>query len=57
VMIDDDTLDCWTVNYGLDKTPHDLYELWKAGAPFGATIALKLAVDEIKRLRAEAEKR
>jgi hypothetical protein len=56
-MIDDDTLDCWTVNYGLDKTPHDLYELWKAGAPFGATIALKLAVDEIKRLRAEAEKR
>jgi len=55
-MIDDHTIKCWTINYGLDKDTADLHALWKTGAPFGAVLALKAAVDEIKRLRAEAEK-
>ena len=55
-MIDDDTLECWTINYGLEKDPKDLYAIWQRGAPPGAAMALKAAVDEIKRLRAEAEK-
>ena len=55
-MIDDDTLNCWTVNYGLDKDLNDLAAIWAMGAPLGAVLALKAAVDEIKRLRAEAEK-
>jgi hypothetical protein len=55
-MIDDDTLECWTINYGLNRDPNSLYAIWERGAPFGAVLALRAAVEEIKRLRAEAEK-
>lgn len=50
--IDRQTIDCWRVNYGLDKTPHELHAYWSAWAPPGAVLALKAAVGEIERLRA-----
>ena len=46
-----DVIDCWRVNYGLDKTPHDLHAFWADRVPSGAALALKAACDEIKRLR------
>ena len=49
--IDRRTIDCWRVNYSLDKTPHELHELWHSWAPPGAVLALKAAIGEIERLR------
>lgn len=49
--VDAAVIDCWRVNYGLDKTPHDLHTFWKDGSPPGAALALKAAVSEIERLR------
>lgn len=49
--VDRATIDCWRVNYSLDKTPHELYALWHSWAPPGAVLALKAAIGEIERLR------
>lgn len=49
--IDRQTIDCWRVNYGLDKRPHELHAMWHSWAPPGAVLALKAAVAEIQRLR------
>lgn len=49
--IDRQTIDCWRVNYILDKTPHELHALWHTWAPPGAVLALKAAIGEIERLR------
>ena len=49
-------IDCWRVNYDLDKTPHDLYAFWGCEAPSGAVLALKAACDEIQSLRKDAER-
>ena len=49
-------IDCWRVNYDLDKTPHDLHAFWGYEAPSGAVIALKAACDEIQSLRKDAER-
>ena len=48
-------IDCWRVNYGLDKTPQELHEFWCDRVPSGATMALKVACDEIELLRKDAE--
>ena len=34
-------IDCWRVNYCLDKTPHELHEFWGYRAPSGAVLAFK----------------
>ena len=51
--VDAAVIDCWRVNYGLDKTPHELSDFWQDRAPPGAVLALKAAVSEIERLREE----
>lgn len=48
--------DTWTINYGLDRSPHDLHELWRNGAPPGCALALKAAVAEIRRIHTENAK-
>ena len=48
-----DGIDCWRVNYALHKSPHELHDFWRDGAPPGAALALKAAVAEIDRLREE----
>ena len=48
-----DVIDCWRVNYGLDKTPHDLHAFWADRVPSGAALALKAACDELERIRSE----
>jgi hypothetical protein len=48
--VDAAVIDCWRVNYGLDKTPHELNDFWQDRAPPGAVLALKAAVGEIGRL-------
>jgi len=50
-VVDAATIACWTVNYELDRTPHDLHAFWQAGAPPGAALALRAAVHEIERMR------
>ena len=49
-------IDCWRINYGLDKTPHELHEFWNDRVPSGAVMALKVACDEIESLRKDAER-
>jgi hypothetical protein len=54
--ITQDMIDCWRINYGLDKrTPEEAMRYWHANldglAPAGAVAALGLALDEIDRLR------
>lgn len=49
-------IDCWVTNYGLDRNPFALAELWKDGAPMGAALALKAATAELRRLYAENER-
>ena len=49
-------IDCWRVNYCLDKTPHELHEFWGYRAPSGAVLALKAACDEIESLREAVRK-
>ena len=44
-------IDCWRINYGLDKTPHELCAFWNDRVPSGAVMALKVACDEIIRLQ------
>ena len=55
------TIDCWRVNYGLDKrTPRDAAQWWHDNlgghAPSGCVAALGVALDEIDRLNAELSK-
>ena len=55
-MITDDMIECWKVNYGLDKrTPEEAMRWWHDGnggmAPAGAVAALGLCLLEIERLR------
>ena len=47
-------IDCWRINYGLDKTPHELHAFWCDRVPSGAVMALKAACDEIESLRKDA---
>jgi hypothetical protein len=59
-MIDAKTIDCWRVNYGLDKrSPEDAHRWWNENfsglAPSGAVAALGLCLIEIERLRAELQ--
>ena len=49
-------IDCWRVNYGLDKAPHDLHAFWGYEAPSGAVLALKAACDEIESMHKDAER-
>lgn len=56
--IDQATIDCWRVHYGLDKrTPAAAARYWGdtcAGmAPCGAVAALGVALDELEALREE----
>ena len=44
-------IDCWRINYGLDKTPHELCAFWNDRVPSGAVMALKVACNEIESLR------
>ena len=55
-MITDDMIECWKVNYGLDKrTPQDAARWWHDSfnglAPAGAVAALGLCLLEIERLK------
>ena len=59
-MLDDETIRCWKVNYGLDKrTPEEAMRWWFKGmdgcAPAGAVAALGLALEEIERLKKELD--
>ena len=49
-------IDCWRINYGLDKTPHELCAFWNDRVPSGAVMALKVACDEIIRLQSLRKK-
>jgi hypothetical protein len=53
-VVDAAALECWKVNYGLDKTPQEIAATWGNWAPSGAVMALRVAVAEIERLRGEA---
>ena len=46
-----DRIEHWRINYGLDKSPHELSEFWNNRVPNGALVALKAACEEIERLR------
>jgi hypothetical protein len=55
--IDQATIDCWRVNYGLDKrTPAQAAKWWSdrlgGFAPSGCVAALGIALDELEALRA-----
>lgn len=55
-----DMIECWKVNYGLDKrSPAEAAQMWQAsfmrGAPAGAVAALGLCIQEIERLRKAEE--
>ncbi len=59
--IDQATIDCWRINYGLDKrTPAEAARYWAdtcAGmAPAGAVAALGVALDELAAERKDAER-
>ena len=49
-------IDCWRINYGLDKTPHELCAFWNDRVPSGAVMALKAACAEIESMRKDAER-
>ncbi|MGL4651467.1 MAG: hypothetical protein ACRC1H_18825 [Caldilineaceae bacterium] len=56
--ITQDVIDCWRINYGLDKrSPAEAAKWWSERhdglAPSGAVAALGAALDEIDRLRAD----
>lgn len=59
----DDHIQCWKINYGLDKrTPQEAMQWWHDGnggyggmAPAGAVAALGLCLLEIERLRAQGK--
>lgn len=53
LVVDAAVIDCWKVNYGLEKTPTEIAAAWGNWAPTGAILALRAAVAEIERLRAE----
>lgn len=48
-MTDAETLNCWRINYCLDRDPHDLHAFWADRAPSGAVLALKAAVRMVER--------
>ena len=57
--IDQATIDCWRINYGLDKrTPAEAAQWWhdsmRGFAPSGAVAALGVALDELESLRKDA---
>ena len=57
MAIDADTLNCWRINYRLDKaTPEEAARWWNEQAngfaPSGAVAALGLCINEIERMRA-----
>ncbi len=57
LKLDDETINCWKINYGLDKrTPEEAMRWWfnacNSMAPAGAVAALGLALEEIERLKA-----
>ena len=57
--VDQATIDCWRINYGLDKrTPAQAAQWWgdnlRGLAPSGAVAALGVALDEIDALRDDA---
>ena len=49
-------IDCWRINYGLHKNPHELCAFWNDRVPSGAVMALKVACDEIIRLQSLRKK-
>jgi len=54
--VDQATIDCWRVNYGLDKrTPAEAAKWWSntmyAAAPSGCVAALGIALDELEAMR------
>jgi hypothetical protein len=56
--IDQATIDCWRINYGLDKrTPAQAAQWWSDNlrglAPSGCVAALGVALDELEALRNE----
>ena len=56
--ITQEVIDCWRINYGLDKrSPAEAAKWWEMNcqgfAPSGAVAALGTALDEIDRLRAD----
>jgi hypothetical protein len=53
VVIDEETLECWRINYELHRDPHDLADFWRAGPGVGPVLALKAAVEEIERLNGQ----
>ena len=60
-QIDDKMLSDWRINYGLDtRTPAEAMRWWHDNmdgkAPAGAVAALGLCIDELDRLRADAER-
>jgi hypothetical protein len=59
--IDQATIDCWRIKYGLDKrTPADAAKWWhenmRGFAPSGCVAALGVALDELAALRQDAER-
>ena len=59
--VDQDTIDCWRANYGLDKrTPAEAAKWWSDSmrglAPSGCVAALGVALDELDALRKAAER-
>lgn len=55
-MTEIDDIRCWRINYGLDRSPHDLHDYWAAAVvPPGAVLALKSACEKIECLIAERD--
>lgn len=59
--IDQATIDCWRINYGLvNRTPDQAAQWWSQNmhglAPSGCVAALGVALDELDVLRAAAHK-
>lgn len=59
-MIDDETINCWRINYGLDaRTPEEAFRWWhehmNGMAPAGAVAALGICLQEIFKIKAAAE--
>lgn len=59
-MLSDESINCWRINYGLDqRTPAAAMCWWSERAngmaPAGAVAALGLCLQEIERLRAQAQ--
>ena len=59
-MIDKETINTWRINYGLDKrTPEEAQRWWDENlngmAPAGAVAALGICLQEIFKIKADAE--